>query len=186
MKTKILHPKNAILRLVGILIFSLMMIQFSYGDGKVPQGLNYQGVARDEKGFPIADKEIVVEVTIFKDIPKYGERVWQETHTKTTNEFGLFNLVIGEGTPTYAGTLNNFQNIDWAAGDYFVQIQVDFGDQAYGNGLVDMGIVKLQSVPYALIADSVIHAPAVRMRDLTDVDVTNLANNQVLKWNGTK
>ncbi len=151
----------------------------------VPQGLNYQAVARDENGYPIPLKEIVVEVTIHKDFEQ-GEIAWQETHSLTTNDFGMFALVIGEGQSTFVGSFLKFDAIDWSLSSFFAQVRVDFGDQAYGNGLQDMGTTKLQSVPYALLADSVLHIPKIKMRDLQDVDVTGITNGQTLKWNGTK
>ena len=45
----------------------------------------------------------------------------KKTHTPTTNAQGLFNLNIGEGSPT----LGVFSGIDWASGSKFVKVEVD-------------------------------------------------------------
>ncbi len=69
----------------------------------------------------------------------------------TTNAFGLFNIVIGQGqNPT-----SNFSNINWAASPYYLRIYVD----ANGSGLVDMGYTQLWSVPYALYAKESANGP---------------------------
>jgi len=166
-----------------MMLLTLFIIAINSSGQKVPQGLNYQGVARDDNGYPIVDKEIVIQVTVNKTTAT-GEVVWQETHKLTTNEFGAFSIVIGEGNSTFAGTATTFSNIDWSMADYFVRIQVDFGDAKFGNGLQDFGSIKLESVPYALVADSVIHAPKSKLSDLLDVNVKGIANGQVLAWTG--
>jgi hypothetical protein len=67
-----------------------------------------------------------------------------ETHASiTTNQFGLFNLVIGQGQPN----TGQFNQIAWGASDHFVKVEVDDG-----QGYTNMGTMKLWSVPYALYA----------------------------------
>jgi hypothetical protein len=177
---------------LGIFCFSIIVFQIFLtfqvsGQGKIPQGINYQAVARDENGYPVADKDIVVEISIISETIN-GSIVWQEVHYPKTNSFGMFTVVIGEGTSTFNGNMTSFSKIKWSNSDYYMRVRVDFGEEVYGNGLVDMGTLKLQAVPYALIADSVLKAPMpkMQMKDLIDVDVTGLLNNQVLMWNGTK
>ena len=80
--------------------------------------------------------------------------LWEELHYTTTNEFGLFELVIGEGFSTGEGVRINYESINWAKGTIGIDVDVNFGE-----GYLDMGMVKLQSVPYALIADSALKAP---------------------------
>ena len=167
------------------LFLSVALPSWSQG---VPQNLNYQAVARDDNGYPIVDRNIVVEITIHAD-SETGEIVWQETHYKKTNEFGLFNLLIGSGVSTSSSTaVAKFSNINWAKRDYYIQTRVDFGAEQFGNGLLNMGTAKLSSVPYALLADSVMKLPPIKlsMGDLTDVDLTGLQKDKVLKWSGQK
>ena len=64
--------------------------------------------------------------------------MYTEAHTKITNKYGLVDLIIGDGA-----SANNFSNINWGSGTYFVNVKVDG---------IDMGTTQLLSVPYALYA----------------------------------
>lgn len=173
------NMKNQILRFVvvfGMIAFSGSLLAQDIKD----LGFQYQAVARDNSGLALADKSIVVEISIRKGSTT-GITVWQESHQVTTNKFGLFNVVIGKGVSTGLGTLPSFNQIDWSTADYFTNLRADFG-----NGLLPMGVVQLQAIPYAFIADSALAAPRFPMNELLDVDVTNLTTNDILKWDGIK
>jgi hypothetical protein len=108
-----------------------------------PQGINYQAVARDNQGTIIANQQMIVQVQILD--PTLAVE-YEETHGAiTTNQFGLFNLVIGQGTPTGNGSSPTFPGINWGSGNHYVNIRVDLG-----SGLINMGTMQLWSVPYAL------------------------------------
>jgi chaperonin cofactor prefoldin len=151
---------------------------------KVPQYISYQGVARDNDGIPIANKDIVVEITILGDSEK-GEIVWQETHQVKTNDLGVFSLLVGKGVPTSRGTTKIFSQIKWAKKDFFIRTRVDFGDQAFGNGLVDMGTVQLTSVPYSIVADTALHV-RMNMEDIANALTTGIKPGQGLVFDGSK
>lgn len=70
-----------------------------------------------------------------------GPILYQESHKVTTNQFGLINLEIGNGT-VESGL---FSAISWVSGTNWMEIQADFG-----SGLIAMGTSQLLSVPYAL------------------------------------
>jgi len=70
---------------------------------------------------------------------------WQETHLVTTNNFGLFTTIIGQGTSTSVGSSATFDVVDWGASPHFLNVQID--------GL-DMGTTQFMSVPYALYAEN--------------------------------
>ena len=78
----------------------------------VPLGINYQAVARDTTGSELENQSLTVQFTILSDSTA-GNISWQETHSITTNEFGLFTTVIGEGNSTGLGSSNTFNTIDW-------------------------------------------------------------------------
>lgn len=165
-----------------------------------PETFNYQAVARNNDGSPIASTQITVEVSIIQGNncetnPGACNLIWQELHFPTTNDFGLFSINIGNGQNTFAGSAGAFNTINWndfSSGNYFVQLRVDFGNSSYANGLIDMGTVELQAVPYsttAKTAQSLVKTSGkvdVNISDLQDVTLTALSNNQVLLWNGTK
>lgn len=129
-----------------ILLLIAVAISFTANAQTVPQGINYQAVARQANGTLITNTPITVRLSIISDVPNNVVQ-YQETHTGiTTNQFGLFTLVIGGGTPS-GGLLNNFSAITWGSIAPFLKIEVNAG-----TGFEDMGTVQFWSVPYALYA----------------------------------
>ncbi len=174
------------------LIFSILFLllgEFSFS--QVPQSFNYQAAARNKKGEALANKTLVVEVSILRSTEN-GAIEYQEIHRPTTNEFGLFSLEIGAGQPTFAGTVPIFSSIEWEKHNYYVKIRVDFGDAQQTNGLVDMGVTRLQSVPYsfisrkALFAETLSSPVSLQLADLADINISNPQNNQTLIWNASQ
>jgi len=111
---------------------------------QVPKGINYQGVARLANGTPIAGKAISIKVSLLQNSPT-GTIEYAETHQPTTNEFGLFTLVIGQGTVS----TGDFDFISWANGNKWLQIEMD-PEGASNYSLI--GSQQLMSVPYSYYA----------------------------------
>jgi len=143
---------------------------------QAPQGINYQAVARNSSGSVVLNQSFNVKATVISGTPT-GTAQWEETHAVTTNQFGLFNIVIGQGNRT-GGSQTNFSDIDWASGNYYLKIETDLS-----GTFEDMGTTQLVSVPYALLANKVVTQPS--LNDLTDVSTAGASNGQVLKYNGT-
>jgi hypothetical protein len=114
--------------------------------GQVPQMIDYQGLARDGAGNPIANDVISLRLSVWQG-PLPGSMVYSERHTPMTNSYGLFHLMIGDGT-ILSG---NFATIDWTTGDYWVKTEIDPNG---GTSYVDMGMSKLATVPFAFFAAS--------------------------------
>jgi hypothetical protein len=112
---------------------------------QAPKGINYQGVARDSDGKPIINKNISVHISILKNEAN-GEVEYSETHKPQTNQFGLFTLLIGQGTP---GT-GSFAFISWAVGNKWLQIEID---PEGGSSFQLAGTQQLMSVPYAFYSE---------------------------------
>lgn len=136
---------------------------------QAPDGINFQAVARNAGGTPYSVIPLNVRLRILDGTTAV---VYQETHGVTTDIFGLFDVVLGQGT-VIGGS---FAGITWEAGPYTVEIDVDDG-----GGFVFVGSCQFQSVPYALYADKANMA----VGDLTNVDLTGLAPGQTLIWDGT-
>ena len=126
-----------------LILLCLPMIGFAQS---VPQGINYQAVARDVSGAVLMNQVLAIQFSVISDITT-GNVSWQETHTATTNDYGLFTAIIGQGVSTSVGSSAAFNVIDWGASNHLLKVEVDFG-----NGLVDMGTTAFMSVPYALYA----------------------------------
>ncbi len=180
-------------------ILSFIIILFALTlavNAQAPQSFLYQGVAHNFDGTPVANKQITVEVTILQgqDCNSGCTTVWQELHYPVTNELGIFNIEIGTGQSTYAGTATSFDQINWqdrTAGDYYLKIRVDFGTSDFGNSMIDLGTSKILSVPYALVSDQagslVKNGGKVNLNiaDLSDVDTAGITSNDILVWDGS-
>jgi len=129
----------------SIVTIAVLLLGFVHVHAQAPQGINYQGVARDLKGQPISQKEISIRISILNGSVN-GETEYDEIHEVKTNAFGLFTLVIGEGTP---GT-NSFNFIGWTSGKKWLQVELD---ENGGRNFKLMGSQQLMSVPYALYAE---------------------------------
>ena len=136
-----------------------------------PQGFSYQAVVRDN-GVIIANQLVSVEFAIVEN----GIALYEETHSVNTNQFGLLTAVIGEGA-----VLNgDFGTLDWASGDYMLNVKINSG-----SGLQDMGATDLLSVPYSLYSDRANTVDSLNLTDLKDVSST-LTAGQLLQWTGTE
>ena len=139
--------KKTILTLLSVLFCAITFAQ------NVPQGINYQAIARDAAGAELANDTLIVQFSVLE-----GAAIsWQEIDTVTTNEFGLFTTIIGGGTSTSNGSSSTFDLVDWGAAAHSLKVEID-----YGNGLVDMGTTEFMSVPYSL------HAKTAANADSTD------------------
>ena len=94
--------KKTLLTLLSVLFCAITFAQ------NVPQGINYQAIARDAAGAELANDTLAVQFSIITS----GSVSWQENHTVTTNEFGLFTAIIGNGTTTNGGSSITFDLID--------------------------------------------------------------------------
>ena len=138
---KLKHMKNLILFL--LLIPTLIFAQ-------VPQGVGYQGVATDAAGFELINQSISIRASVISGSAT-GTIEWQETHTTSTDTFGLFTLTIGQGTSTGNGAQSSFADITWGANTHFLKIEMDVNG---GSNYSHMGTNQMMSVPYALYAEN--------------------------------
>ncbi len=114
-----------------------------------PQAFKYQSVVRDNTGETLTNQLVSFRLSIH-DSEATGTILYQETHSVTTNQFGLVNLEIGNGMPL----IGTFPGIDWSTNDKFLEIELD---PAGGTSYVALGTSQLLSVPYALYSDYTAH-----------------------------
>lgn len=127
------------------LFFALFALGASV-NAQAPSKINFQGVARDASGSILANSSIGVRFTI-KSGSASGTNVYQEVHSATTNQFGLFSLEIGGGS--LAPGSGQFSAIDWSGNSFFVETAID---PLGGSNFTVVGTSQLLSVPYALYA----------------------------------
>lgn len=111
---------------------------------QAPQGFNYQAIARNASGIALTNQAVGIQISLRQGASN-GTIVYSETHAVTSNNIGLINLVVGNGTIT-TGT---FSGISWANGPYFIEVSIDITG---GGNYSVIGTQQLMSVPYALYA----------------------------------
>ena len=126
--------KRTLLTLLSVLFCTITFAQ------SVPQGINYQAVARDASGTVLMNQALTIQFSVISDITTSAVS-WQETHTVTTNDYGLFTAIIGQGTATTVGSSATFDVVDWGSTTHFLKVEMDG---------VDMGTTQLMSAPYSL------------------------------------
>lgn len=116
----------------------------------VPSGISYQGVLRGPDGLELQDESITVEFAIRQGAAD-GTIVYEENHPLVaTNQFGLFQAVIGSGIYTGIGAYPNLTSIPWESGPYFMEVRATIP----GEGDPQLiGVSQLLTVPYALYAE---------------------------------
>lgn len=127
---------------------------------QAPEGINYQAVVRDLAGATIVNSPVGLKLSLLQSSAT-GTVVYEESFAPFSNDFGLVNVVFGQGT-VISG---NFANVDWSAGPYFIQVAADVtGGSAYAV----LGTQQLMSVPYALYAKSAANAFSGDYNDLSN------------------
>jgi hypothetical protein len=135
------------------LLFSLLLSFYFYLlSSQIPQGFNYQAIARGSDGKEIASTTMQVKVSILSDTTGFyaggtGTYIWEEQQTVKTNALGLFTLIIGNPVATkIQGSAASFPFIDWKQQPLFIGTKID------NSGWKNMGTSRLWTVPYAMVA----------------------------------
>jgi hypothetical protein len=132
---------------LSLFLASLLVFAQNQPAPQVPQGINYQAIARDDAGEILPEFTMTVTVRI-KDAPVNGATVFTERYIDImTDKFGLLHLVIGQGNP------NGFTVIDWTTTPLFLELTLDMGTE-----VVTLPTTPFQSVPYALAAGTSLDA----------------------------
>lgn len=135
-----------------------------------PQGIPYQAVLIDKNPVELPGRDIAnrylsnqnleVRFSILPS-PTSSTTEYQETHNTTTDEYGLMNLIIGQGTPA----LGLFTSIKWENEPKYLQVEVKLQGKAWELFSVE----RLWSVPYALYTQNARYADSLK-GGITDRD----------------
>lgn len=152
------------------LSIALLITSFA-GFSQAPELINYQAVARNASGDLIANGSLGVRISVRGDNPT-GNILYSETHTVTTNLFGVFTLMIGSGN-VVSGNMNQ---IVAGNSERFLETEIDVNG---GTNYTSLGTTQLISVPFALRAKN---ADGI---DGNPVVTTSPSTGEILKFNGT-
>ena len=141
-------------RLFIFLSCSLLGIITHQGFAQTTQtnkGINFQGIARDNNGYILANKSINIRISIKADTLS-SKIEYQEITPITTSVLGLFTIVVGAYQTNKIVAVGPFENINWSKAEKYLQIEIDtVGDLSF----IYMGIQKINYVPYSFYADNV-------------------------------
>ena len=101
------------------------------------EGISYQAIAYDNNGFEMASQEIQLQLSILGDSIN-GSAEYVESHTVTTDNFGLFSIVIGSGI-----TEANLSSVNWKS-PKFLKVEMQNGEE-----MTTLGVSQFLSVPYS-------------------------------------
>ncbi len=132
-------------KIISILLIAFLAISLVVAQ-TLPKGINYQAVARDVSGESLAEHSIDLKISLITNLKK-GSVVYSETHQVRTNQFGLFNIVIGQGKPL----MGDFEEVPWDKHEIWMELAMDSGQK--GKYEI-MSTTKLLAVPYAFHAGS--------------------------------
>jgi hypothetical protein len=127
-----------------ILSFIALLLTLS-SFAQVPQKFNYQAVVRNNTGVIVANQKISIKIEVLQIDSNQTSVLYTETHSPTTNAYGLFNIQIGSGSIVSG----NISSMNWGEGNKYLRTSVDLSG---GNNFVTMGTSPLVSVPYAQYA----------------------------------
>ena len=103
---------------------------------QAPESINYQAALRDTADELIRNQNVGIKFQIREDAP-LGTIVYTEQHTVTTDNYGLINLGIGEGS----SVTGSFSTIDWANETYYLEVMLD---ETGGTGFISLGSSKFR------------------------------------------
>jgi len=105
------------------------------------QGFNYQAAIQKQDGTTLQNKEVKLRISLINQ--NSNSVYYSELQTSTTNNLGIVNLIIGQGT----ALSGNFANIPWSSETILIKVELKDG-----GSYVTMGTSPIMSVPYAIYA----------------------------------
>ncbi len=130
-----------------ILSLCVAIICFAFStNAQLPNKFNFQGIVRNASGVAVSNQAVQIRISIL-DASSTGPVVYQEKHSVTTNQFGLYNVAIGAGT-VLSGT---FVSINWGFQDKYIKTELSTNS---GLTFSTLGTSQLLAVPYAMYAGS--------------------------------
>jgi hypothetical protein len=148
--------KRLIFTLAMVIITPVLMAQ-------VPAAFSYQAVVRNNSGEIVPNQTVKFRMTLLRD-SETGTPVYAETHSVTTNAFGLASLKVGMGIPE-SGSIDPSS---WGGNAHFLKVELD---PENGASFTHLGTVQLLAVPYAF------HAKTVENDKVDDADAD--ASNEI-------
>jgi hypothetical protein len=149
-----INKKTIFKFLLAPIIFTIALLNTnSLCAQNVNPGINFQAIARDKEHNAANNRKVYIECTIENGLTN-PTIIYGEHQDVVTNEFGVFNLVIGKGV-RFVG-VNDIYAINWATSKYYFHLRISITPVApdinwdYTKEWIDLGAVEFGVVPYAI------------------------------------
>lgn len=161
-----------------IFVFLLLLICSSSLNSQTPDKISFQAIVRNNANELVKNSSIGIKLSIIKNTIE-GTVIYAETHKPISNENGLINLEIGNGTKI----IGDFTTIDWSSGKFFTKTEIDInGGTTYSISSVN----QLLSVPYALYAKNAANVSGLSKSSVGLANVDNTSDIEKPISNQTK
>ena len=127
--------------LLKLIFLFLIGTNISFGQN-VPTGMKYQAVARTTSGEVMPNRKITMRIELKNNNQSY----YAEEHQVTTNQLGLFDLVVGAGK----ATKGKFTEVPWSTDEIWMAVSLK--DNGKDSDFSAISESKLLAVPYAYYA----------------------------------
>lgn len=153
-----------------LIICNVLLIQAVMGQtNSAAPGMNYQAVARDAFGKLLANQNISLKLS-FATNSIDNKTYYSEIHQVTTDELGMFSLVIGEGKEQIGAV----KDIPWANQAIWLNVALDASG---GREFALLGSSEMRAVPYAFHAQTA----SQLVDEATAIDLPT-EKNQSIYW----
>ncbi len=154
----------------------LLIFLFSKLYSHVPDSMSYQMVIRGANNEIVSNSRLNIKVEILKGASM--QLFYAEEHLNVlSNANGLVTIIVGNGTPI---SFQQFRDINWAEGIFFIRSSFDLG-----NGYTISGTQQLLTVPYAFYAgESYVSQYSHYADSAGNVPVGN-HNGDILYWDSS-
>ena len=131
-----------------LLIYIIMSGIYIKGYSQIKAPIRFQGIARNEQGVLLADKQMNVRISLLKDSNE-KRPIYQEIKSVKTNVLGMFFVELGQAEMGKVTTGTVFEAIEWDDSVQFIQVEIDPNNQLQ---FIQLGIQTISAVPYAFYA----------------------------------
>lgn len=159
------------------LFFIIVMLLNLAAYSQSPDKFNYQAVIRDISGNAIINKNVSIRISILQG-GEEGTLIFSEAHSVISSQFGLINLVIGDGIASFG----NIEGINWMNGPHYIKLELD---SEGGSDYKLMGISQILSVPFSLNSRSTLQVTGSETWDKDYNNDVTITGNQIIEGNKT-
>jgi hypothetical protein len=132
------------------LIFTLVLYH-SLLFAQTKPGIHFQGIARNNNGLIIANKQMNIKIGLYKDSIEQ-EMIYEEIKSIRTNVLGLFFVNIGEEEIGKINNTEGWNSINWGEFIRFIKVEIDPENDLQ---FISLGFHPISASPYALYSYSV-------------------------------